>query len=206
MTDYPVTVTNQRWGGGPSGGVSSSSDPDFPNNPGAGAWTWNGDGYFTFDFDPASAETVYAVPGIVGWRIDIHVVTADSGQHRLFWNMAFDNPGITATTPTSSYTAYGPEDGSPGSFFDITGPGPYSLPSGAPYFNSYADTPYEVLDRMRNGTSYPHGYGLLEGIFGNDTSTSVVLDDFQVVFYTADDDVEGEGVIIRSSANFTAGH
>lgn len=224
MTDYPVTITNQVWGApsGGSRGVSISSDPDFPNNP--STWTWSGEGYFNFNFDPASAETLYAVAGIIGWRLDIHVASVSPGQFQLYWNFAFDNPGISelpVSTSSTGYTAYGPEDGSPGSYYDITAPGAYSITVGSPYFGFYANTPYEVLDRMRNGItdgygrspgdpdfagSYNHGYGRLEGTFGNELTGSVVIDDFQVVFYTADVAPTASGAYVGSAAHFVRGY
>lgn len=185
VVEYTVALANQITYN--QQGFSSISDPEFPNNPPEyGNWSFSGNGRLKFDFDPVSAEFIYNEPvELVGWRIDVHVAsTTDSTPIRLYYNFGLANPGISDTSETGSYTAYGPKDDSPGSYIDITGPGDYSLVIGDPYFNWWAVGPYAVLDRMRNGEVYNHGYGEYEGKWDNPAGKTVVIDDISVVFFT----------------------
>lgn len=182
MTDYAITLENTVFQA-----LSGTSTPSggFPSG---GSWSWSKNGRMLFDVNPASADAIYVQSGIVGWRIDIHVSSlagsTSAGAHKLYWNFDLANPGVTATTPTTGSTGYGPADGSPGSYFDITGPGAYSITVGAPYNNTFADEPYEVLDRMRNGSGFDHGSGFFQGAFANDAG-ACVIDALSVVFFTA---------------------
>lgn len=182
MTDYPVAMINAEF-------FDSSSTGGFPDG---GTWTVDGDdSTMLFDFDPASAAEVAAETGIVGWRLDI-TVSSVTDFVKLYYNVAFDEEG-------AGYTAYGPEDNSLNSVFNISAPGDYSVDvTNMYYFGFYATTPYEVLDRMTSTSGdYNHGYGELEVWYGN--TGSAVLTKAEWVFYT---EIEEPSKLRRTRRNF----
>lgn len=202
--EYPVALVHTN----PSatlGRTSVFSDPGFPEVSGE-VWSFSSNhSQMTFDFDQVTSQAIYDLldtVNITGWRIDLTVSTmVGSGPYRLFYNFTFDKPG-EAQLPydgVPGYTAYGPEDGSPGSYVDITGPGDYSLDVGfSPYFGSYANTIQRILDRMRNDLTdaygrvsgdsgftgtYNHGYGTFETADSNPDGGTITISELKVIFY-----------------------
>jgi hypothetical protein len=115
-----------------------------------------------------------AIPGIIGWRIEVEIV---SGVGQLAWTIEFDDDD------TFGYVAF--QD-----FINVTGPGTFVNIVGDPYFVSSAGGHtytgiYDLIARMSNEVGYAHSFGELEigpVVSGDD----IVVSEFRVIFFTAD--------------------
>jgi len=183
---------------GSLGGISNDSG-GFPDTTGS-SWQWSQDGAFKFVFDSDVANDLYnaSYRGLLNkfvLRIKVDSITGSTSprEHVLFWNLAADNPGVQFTSPSSSYTAWGPETfDDPNYYFDITGPGDYevTIDLANPYFNSYITSITQWLDRARNGPEsgfgiYHHAYGELDGWDSNGPGT-VVISEMEFLLSTTD--------------------
>lgn len=193
MVDYILTQTNQTY--------SDLNGPSNPNLdwPADGLWEFGEEGRYNFDFDQASAAAIYEVPGIIGWRIDIHLHAAgtEGSTLRLYWNL-----NVNPNTLDDNYV-WGPADNSPGSYFDFSPPGGQDytqlITDALQYIGHTYLTPYEVLHLIATGEP-GDGFGNLIGSYTNPPGETVYLSRFDVVFFT------GDPVIRKTARRDSRGH
>lgn len=170
MTDYPVEVIATFTGAGLGASGAGWHDDDNPATVAtfhtAGSTSAN---RFQYDL----SEDLTAVTGLVGWRVEVDVI---SGSGQLYWNIAYDHPS------GSGYVAFN-------DYITVAGAGTYQSVAGSPYFvSSTGGHTYgglaDVVTRLAYEVVYKHGYGKIEPVFGS--GGDIVVSEYRVIFFTDD--------------------